>query len=106
MDEPELDVASCVTRVRNGDEAAARELFVHLHPRVAKLVRAHLPRRTGEEDLVQTVFMRVFSRLGQYSGTVPIEHWVSRVAINTCLNQIERERIRPDRKSTRLNSSH
>jgi len=27
---------------------------------------------------------------------VPLEHWVSRVAVNTCLNQIESEKVRPE----------
>ena len=68
----------------------------HLNPLVLKLVRAHLPRRTAEEDLVQTVFLRIFSRLNQFSGTVPLEHWVSRVAVNTCLNELDKQRVRPE----------
>jgi RNA polymerase sigma-70 factor, ECF subfamily len=27
---------------------------------------------------------------------VPLEHWVSRIAINTCINQIQAERVRPE----------
>ena len=42
------------------------------------------------------IFIRVFQKLSQFSGKVPIEHWVSRIAVNTCLNQIESERIRPE----------
>ena len=26
----------------------------------------------------------------------PLEHWVSRIAINTCINQIQAERARPE----------
>ena len=91
-----LDVPRCVARVRQGDEAAASELLVHLHPLVLKLVRAHLPRRTSEEDMVQAVFVKIFTRLSQFSGTVPLEHWVSRIAINTCIHQISKERVRPE----------
>lgn len=96
MDEPGLDVAACLTRVRTGDEEAARALIVHLTPLVTKIVRSHLPRRTGEEDLMQAVFIKVFTRLGQFRGEVPLEHWVSRVAVNTCLNEISREKVRPE----------
>lgn len=96
MDEPVLDVPACVARVRAGDQDAARDLMHHLHPLVLKLVRAHLPRRTSEEDLVQTVFLRIFSRLDQFSGAVPLEHWVSRVAVNTCLNELDKQRVRPE----------
>ena len=96
MSESVLDVAACVKRVRQGDEDAARLLLNHLYPQVIKLVRAHLPRRTSEEDLAQTVFMKVFAKLDQYSGRTPLEHWVSRIAINTCLNQLAAEKVRPE----------
>jgi len=78
------------------DDEAARALVRRLYPSVAKIVRAHRTRRTAEEDLCQMIFIRVFQKLSQFSGKVPIEHWVSRIAVNTCLNQIESERIRPE----------
>ena len=96
MPEQTIDVAACVQRVRQRDEDAARELFRHLYPLVARLVHSHLPRRTSPEDLVQTVFMKVFANLDRFSGAVPLEHWVSRVAINTCLNQLAAEKVRPE----------
>ena len=96
MPEPGFDVTACVERVRRRDEDAARALFRHLYPLVARLVRSHLPRRTSPEDLVQTVFMKVFASLDSFSGAVPLEHWVSRIAINTCLNQLAAEKARPE----------
>ena len=42
------------------------------------------------------IFIKVFQRLSQFSGKVPLEHWVSRIAVNTCLNQIESEKVRPE----------
>ena len=96
MAEPTLDVPACVARVRQGDEEAARLLMQHLHPLVISVVRGHLPRRTSEEDLTQMVFVKVFSKLNQFSGTVPLAHWVSRIAVNTCLNSLQAERIRPE----------
>ena len=96
MPEPEFDVTACVKRARLRDEESARALFRHLYPLVARLVHSHLPRRTSAEDLVQTVFMKMFASLDSFSGTVPLEHWVSRIAINTCLNQLAAEKARPE----------
>jgi RNA polymerase sigma-70 factor (ECF subfamily) len=90
------DTAAWVARVRDGDEAAARRLFARLHPLVARIVRAHLPRRSSPEDLVQATLVKVFTRLDQYAGKVPLEHWVARIAVNTCLSQIKAERARPE----------
>ena len=78
------------------DDAAARELVRRLYPLVAKMVHSHRPRRTSEEDLCQMIFIKVFQKLSQFSGKVPLEHWVSRIAVNTCLSQIESEKVRPE----------
>lgn len=94
MDDP--DAGALVEAALRNDDEAARELVRRLHPLVAKLVRAHRPRRTAEEDLCQMIFIKVFQKLSQFSGKVPLEHWVSRVAVNTCLNQIEAEKARPE----------
>ena len=96
MDAESWDANACVARVRQGDESAARELLARLHPLVLKLIRAHRPRRTEEEDLVQIVFMKVFTKLDQFSGAVPLEHWVSRIAVNSCLKAMRYERVRPE----------
>jgi len=95
-DEDAFDMAACMQGLAKRDEDAARMFTERLYPLVLKLVRAHLPRRTSDEDLVQTVFMKIFANLGQYSGQVPIEHWVSRIAVNTCLNELKAEKIRPE----------
>lgn len=84
------------------DEDAARDLVQALYPLVAKLVRAHRPVRSAEEDLCQMIFIKVMQKLSQFSGQVPLEHWVSRVAINTCINQIKAEKARPELREADL----
>src|SRR5688572_4424584 len=85
-----------IARVQRGDEEAARALIERLSPLVLKCVRSHRPQRSAEEDMIQAVFAKIFSKLGQFGGDVPLEHWVSRVTINTCLKQIDYERCRPE----------
>src|SRR6202045_5120752 len=92
----DLDAGALVKAALRNDDEAARELVRRLYPLVAKLVRAHRPRRTAEEDLCQMIFIKVFQKLSQFSGKVPLEHWVSRIAVNTCLNQIAFEKVRPE----------
>ena len=94
-DEP-FDVAGCLQRVRQRDQAAARELVDHLYPLVIRIVRSHLPRRVAEEDLAQEVFMKMFTRLEQYQGAVPFPHWVSRIAVTTCIDHLRAQKRRPE----------
>jgi RNA polymerase sigma-70 factor (ECF subfamily) len=95
-DEPPFDVAGCLDRVRRRDQAAARELVDHLHPLVIRIVRSHLPRRVAEEDLAQDIFLKMFTRLEQYQGAVPFPHWVSRIAVTTCIDQLRAQKRRPE----------
>ena len=67
-----------------------------MYPHVAKLVQANLPAREPAEDLVQKVCVKVVTHLHQYTGRAPFLHWVSRIAVNTCLNQIRHEKHRPE----------
>lgn len=93
---PGFDMETCLARARERDEQACRDLLHELYPLVLKLVRAHLPVRTGEEDLCQMIFIKVFQHLDQYSGKAPIHHWVSRIAVNTCMNALAAEKVRPE----------
>ena len=92
----DFDARALVSAALRDDDEAARQLVRHLYPLVVKLVRAHRPRRTAEEDLCQMIFIKMFQKLSQFSGAVPLEHWVSRIAVNTCLNQLSAEKARPE----------
>jgi RNA polymerase sigma-70 factor (ECF subfamily) len=94
----QFDLVRCLEQVRQHDQAAGRQLVEHLYPLVIRIVRCHLPRRTREEDLAQEVFLKLFNRLDQYRAQpgVPFEHWVSRLAVRTCLDALRAERRRPE----------
>jgi RNA polymerase sigma factor (sigma-70 family) len=96
MDEDAFDYAGCLERVRARDQSASRQLVGQLYPQVLRIVRAHLPRRVAEEDLAQDIFLKMFTRLDQYQGSVPFPHWVSRIAVTTCIDQLRAQKRRPE----------
>jgi RNA polymerase sigma-70 factor (ECF subfamily) len=50
----------------------------------------------AEEDLAQDIFLKMFTRLDQYQGAVPFPHWVSRIAVTTCIDQLRAQKRRPE----------
>ena len=96
MPDESFDEQTCLRRIAKGDEEAARDLLRHFHPFVARLVASHLPRRMSQEDLTQMIFIKIFQNLDSYAGKVPLQHWISRVAVNTCLNELRAEKRRPE----------
>ena len=95
MAEETFDAAR-LQRVKDNDPEAAQALVRDLFPLVMRIVRGHLPRRMDPEDLAQIVFVKVFQKIEQYNGDAPFPHWVSRIAVNTCLNELRAEKARPE----------
>jgi RNA polymerase sigma-70 factor (ECF subfamily) len=102
-DEP-LDVAAWIERIRRGDAEAARRLVERCHPLVARLVRAHRSRTLSEDDLAQEVYLKMFARLDRYEARegIPFEHWLSRLAVRTCLDALRAEGRRPMSRTVAL----
>ncbi len=63
------DLHSMLTRIRAGDEDAARELLVHFEPHVRRVVRRRLPSMLRSKfdslDFVQSVWGDFFARLNR-----------------------------------------
>jgi RNA polymerase sigma-70 factor (ECF subfamily) len=82
------DVAAAV----RGDEAAFERLYRKHVPRVTSLARWLLG--TDEvEDAVQEVFIRVWEKLGTYSGQAQFGTWLHRVAVNHMIRRRQRRSI-------------
>lgn len=94
----DADLGTCLRQVLDHDQDAARALVDRLYPQVLRIIRSHLPARTAEEDLAQEIFLKMFARLNQYQPHpgIPFEHWVSRLAVRTCLDRLRAERRRPE----------
>ncbi len=94
----EFDLEQCLIGVKRRDQDAARALVERLYPLVIRIVRGHLPEASAEEDLAQEIFMKLFDRLDRYAARagIPFEHWVSRLAVRTCLDSLRAKRRRPE----------
>ena len=92
----DAELTTCLERVRHGNQAAAAELVERMRPLVLRIVRRRLPRRAAEEDLVQEILIKMFSRLSQYHGGAPFAHWLARIALRTCFDHLRAQRCRPE----------
>lgn len=95
-DADSFDIPAHLALVQAGDQEAARDLVDHLYPQVIRIIRPRLPRRMDEEDLAQEVFLKMFTRLDQFRGDMPFTHWLSRIAVTTCIDQLRKQQRRPE----------
>jgi RNA polymerase sigma-70 factor (ECF subfamily) len=80
-----------VTATLSGDDEAFTEL-VRRHKRKIFSIVARYARNGDElEDVCQEVFIKVYQNLGTYRGDAPLEHWVSKIAVNACYDLLRKQ---------------
>ena len=93
---PPVDWDRAVAQVMAGDQQAASDMVDALYTHVMRIVRSHLPRAADEQDLAQEIFMKMFSRMETWRGDQAFPNWVARIAVNTCIDRLRRQRVRPE----------
>lgn len=82
-----------VERVLSGDTAAFEEIIRANKERVLKVVSNMVP-SDAVEEAAQETFVRAYGALHSFRGKGAFEHWLVRIAVNTCYDYWRRERKR------------
>lgn len=90
-----IELAALVHRAQAGDSAAQAELMRRYSRRIAGHVRSIIRQPDAEEDVTQTVFIKMFRRLGRLRDPALFECWLFTLSRNTCVDFIRRRRRRP-----------
>jgi RNA polymerase sigma-70 factor (ECF subfamily) len=93
-----------VRRIRQGDSERFAELIDRYQRHVGRVVGRRVPADRVRE-LVHDVFVKAYVNLGQFSDSVPFEHWLSGIAVRTCYD-FWRERARGDVPASALSEEH
>lgn len=96
MDEtPSKISGELLEKLKRGDEDASDELVRILYPLIQTNIRCNIRQNADHDDIAQEIFMKIFLKIDQYRGPQPFEHWVSRLAVNTCYDWLRKRRARP-----------
>lgn len=82
-------------RISGGDEQAFDELVRRHFGRVARIAGRFFAQQDAAEEIHQETFLKAFVSIASYRGDVPLEHWLSRIAVNACYDALRRSRRRP-----------
>lgn len=73
-------------RLQAGDLDAVRTLFERYRPRIYRVCLHYTGNAEDARDIVQEVFVRAFRGVGQFRGDSALSTWLTRIAMNLCLN--------------------
>ena len=95
IDRTRLD--ELVARGREGDLAAIESLYGMFKGPVFGLVYRYAQNRAAAEDLLQDVFLKVFSHMRDVRDAATFPAWVFRIAVNTAYSHLRQRRVQDDR---------
>lgn len=81
-----------LARARRGDRSAFAALYDRYSLPAFNLALRMLGERAAAEDVVQDVFVRLFTRLRGYRGDAPFGAWLRRLVANAAIDEIRRRR--------------
>lgn len=84
---------SLILSAQQGDTAAFKELYERYRERVYNLIHYSLENVEQAEDVLQTVFVKVFQALPFFRLESGFLTWIYRVALNECKNRKRSRRI-------------
>ncbi|MCG3147347.1 MAG: ECF RNA polymerase sigma-E factor [Verrucomicrobiae bacterium] len=79
-----------MTRVKEGDEDAFRELIERYQRPVINMIYRSIGDAWEAEDLAQRVFLQVFRSAGRYQATAKFTTWLFTITHNTIRNEYRR----------------
>jgi RNA polymerase sigma-70 factor (ECF subfamily) len=74
--------------IQSGDAAAFEVLFERYQQAIRTYLLKILHSEPAADDLVQEVFLRVWTHAGQWSGSGPFKAWLYRIATNQAFNYL------------------
>jgi RNA polymerase sigma-70 factor, ECF subfamily len=98
----ELDDDGLVEAVLNGDESAFESLFARHSRRVFTIARHFFRQQDTVEDIVQESFTKAYISLSSYRRGASFAHWLARIAVNNCYDELRRRQKRGESLFTEL----
>jgi RNA polymerase sigma-70 factor (ECF subfamily) len=80
-----------IDRLRQGDEAAFRELFDAHHSMLVRLAMAYVKNASVAEEVAQDTWTAVFDALPSFEGRAALKTWIARIAINRAKTRAQRD---------------
>ncbi len=81
-----------IAAIKNGDTRAYAQLVDRYKDLVYTLALRMLKHREEAEEVAQDTFIKVFKSLDKFKGDSKFSTWIYRVAYNTCLDTIKKNK--------------
>lgn len=91
---PGFDERGLIERMRRGDESGFNSLIAHYMQKSYGLAFRMMGNDSDTREMIQEACIKAYKKLHQFDLDCPFGPWFLRIVVNTCLNQLKRNRLR------------
>ena len=84
--ETDFNYIDCIEKVKQHDDSASEALYRFTFPIAQKQVVLFVHNRQDQEDLLQTIFIKIFEQLHTLKEPEKYPGWAKMIARNTCMD--------------------
>ena len=81
-----------VERVLGGNTRAFGIIIKNTEGLVGQILFRMISNREERADIAQDIYLKVFQKLGSFRFQSKLSTWIARIAYNTCVNQLEKNK--------------
>lgn len=97
-DRKDIDVLGrLLAQGQTGDELAMESIYGMFKVRVFQLAYRHTYNSVAAEDLLQDIFLKVFTHLGDVKKAETFPAWIYRIALNTCYTYLRGKKSKSEK---------
>ncbi len=90
----DAEMETLVRDARRGDERAAARIYELFKRQIFALAYRHTSSAVAAEDILQDVFLKVFTHLDDVQNIRTFPAWVYRIALNACYSHLRSKKAR------------
>ena len=79
-----------IQRCRDGDRKAYREFYELYAGQLLAIAMRYMKSKTEAEDVLQETYIKAFNNLASFNQRASLKTWLTRITINTALNQLRK----------------
>ncbi|TAF87127.1 MAG: RNA polymerase sigma factor, partial [Flavobacteriia bacterium] len=87
MEEQEL-IQDCIA----ARPKAQKALFDIYAPKLYVVCLRYMKDQMRAQDVLQDTFVKIFAHIGNYKSEGAFEGWLKKIAVNTCLDQLRKDK--------------
>ncbi len=89
---PQVDEATLIERVKNGDQQAFEDLVSRYENKVYRLAIKLTRNEALAEEVLQEVFIKIYEKIDTFRGESALSSWIYRIAANASFAKLNLEK--------------